>query len=98
MGLVARIRTHPGDILGQEFLAPLGLSASRLAGEIGLPASAVLAIVRGRRNVSADVALRLSRRFGTSPQFWLNLQNAFDLSTAQATHDYSAILPPRAVA
>ena len=88
---MARIRTHPGEILSEEFLIPLGLSARRLAGEIDVPPNRVSEIVRGRRDVTADTAIRLSRRFGTTAQFWLNLQAAHDLSRAEATNDYSKI-------
>jgi len=86
-----RIRTHPGEILNEEFLIPLGLSARRLAGEIDVPPNRVSEIVRGRRDVTADTAIRLSRRFGTTPQFWLNLQSAHDLSKTEATKNYSKV-------
>ncbi len=85
------IRTHPGEVLREEFMVPLGLSARRLADEIGVPANRISDIVRARRDVTADTAIRLARRFGTSPQFWMNLQNAYDLSQAEATNDYSAL-------
>jgi antitoxin HigA-1 len=87
-----RIRTHPGEVLNEEFMIPLGFSARRLAEEIGVPANRITDIIRGRRDVSADTAIRLGRRFGTTPQFWLNLQGAHDLSEAEATHDYSAVM------
>lgn len=86
-----RIRTHPGEVLSEEFLAPLGLSARGLAGAIGVPPNRVTEIVRERRAVSADTAHRLARFFGTTPEFWVNLQSAHDLSQAAATHDYSAV-------
>lgn len=86
-----RIATHPGTILSEEYLLPLGLSASRLAEEIAVPANRLTDIIRGRRNVTADTAIRLGRRFATTPQFWMNLQTAHDLSKADATHDYSTI-------
>ena len=86
-----RIRTHPGEVLRDEFMVPLGLSARRLADEIGVPANRISDIVRAHRDVTADTAIRLARRFGTSPQFWMNLQNAYDLSQAEATNDYSAL-------
>jgi addiction module HigA family antidote len=87
-----RIRTHPGEILKEEFMLPLGLSARRLAEEIGVPPNRVTEIIRGRRDVSADTAIRLGRRFGTTPQFWLNLQDAHNLSKAEAAHDYSGVV------
>ena len=73
---------HPGEILREEFLVPLGLSASALALELKVPAPRINDIVRERRAVTPDTALRLSRYFGTSPEFWMDLQTAFDLKTA----------------
>jgi antitoxin HigA-1 len=86
-----RIHSHPGEILREEFMIPHGLSARRLAAEIDVAPNRVTEIIRGRRDVSADTAIRLSRRFGTTPQFWLNLQDAHDLSKAEATNDYSRV-------
>lgn len=88
---MSRMCTHPGEVLAEEYLAPLGLSARQVAAEIGVPANRLSEIIRERRGVSADTAIRLGVRFGTSAQFWLNLQNAHDLSKARATMDYSAI-------
>jgi addiction module HigA family antidote len=90
---MARIRTHPGEVLREEYLIPLGLSARALAKSIGVPANRVTEIVRGARDVSADTAIRLARYFRTDPRFWLNLQAAYDLSMAQAKHDYSKVSP-----
>ena len=70
---------HPGEILTEEFLEPLGMTAYQLAKEIGVPAPRVYDIARGKRAISADTALRLARYFGTSPEFWLNLQGHYDL-------------------
>ena len=67
---------HPGEILREEFLVPLGISAYRLAKDIRVPATRIADIVNERRSISADTALRLSRYFGNSAQFWLNLQGA----------------------
>ena len=86
-----RVRTHPGEVLKEDYLVPLGMSARALAAELGVPANRVSEIVRGERDVTADTALRLARYFGTDPRFWLNLQAAHDLSKAQAAHDYSEI-------
>lgn len=86
-----RIRTHPGEILREEFLVPLGLSARKLAEDIHVPTNRLTEIVRGNRGVTADTAQRLARRFGTTPQFWMNLQTNHDLSVAAAEHDYSGI-------
>lgn len=72
---------HPGEILLEEFLNPLGLSQYRLAKEISVPARRINEIVHGKRGISTDTALRLSRFFGTSERFWLNLQVRYDLET-----------------
>lgn len=77
-----RITTHPGEMLKEEFLAPLGLSATALAGELGVPANRLTEMIAGRRGMTADTALRLAKRFGTSPEFWMNLQTMHDLSKA----------------
>lgn len=73
---------HPGEILREEFLAPLGMSPHALAMALHVPAPRINDIVRERRAVTTDTALRLSRYFGTTPQFWLNLQNSYDLKLA----------------
>lgn len=77
-----RITTHPGEMLKQEFLVPLKISASALAAEISVPANRLTEMVAGRRSMTADTALRLADRFGTSPEFWMNLQMLHDLSKA----------------
>ena len=74
---------HPGKILREEFMAPLGLSANGLAIALRVPAPRVNDIVRERRGVTPDTALRLARYFGTTPQFWLNLQVSYDLKITQ---------------
>jgi addiction module HigA family antidote len=79
-----RIRTSPGEILSEEFMKPLGLSGNALARELKVPANRITDIVRGRRDISADTALRLARYFGTTPHFWLNAQTAYALSRAEA--------------
>ena len=70
---------HPGEVLLEEFLGPLGLTQYRLAKDVSVPARRINEIVHGNRAVSADTALRLARYFGTSDRFWLNLQAAYDL-------------------
>lgn len=70
---------HPGEVLREEFLAPLEMSAHALAMALHVPAPRINDIVRERRAVTPDTALRLARYFGTTPQFWLNLQSSFDL-------------------
>ena len=74
---------HPGEILREEYLAPLNLSAHALAMALHVPAPRVNDIVRERRAVTPDTALRLARYFDTSAQFWLNLQSAFDVKQAE---------------
>lgn len=70
---------HPGEVLLEDFLKPLGLSQYRVAKGLGVPPRRINEIVLGKRAVSADTALRLARFFGTSAKFWLNLQTAYDL-------------------
>ena len=74
---------HPGEILREEFLAPLEMSAHALSMELKIPAPRINDIVRERRSVTPDTALRLSRYFGTTAQFWLNLQTSYDLKIAE---------------
>jgi addiction module HigA family antidote len=74
---------HPGEILREEFLVPLGMTAHALSQAIHVPATRVNDIVNGKRGVTADTALRLARYFGNSPEFWLNLQAAHDLRAAE---------------
>ena len=70
---------HPGEILLEEFLAPMGISQYRLAKDISVPARRINEIVHGKRAITPDTALRLSRYFGLSERFWLNLQSRYDL-------------------
>jgi antitoxin HigA-1 len=70
---------HPGEVLQEEFLAPLGITQYRLAKEVNVPPRRINEIVRGQRAISADTALRLARYFRTSERFWLNLQSRYDL-------------------
>lgn len=74
---------HPGTTLREDFLNPLGLTANRLAMELLVPATRVNDIVRGKRAITADTALRLARYFGTTPQFWTNLQAHYELELAE---------------
>ncbi len=70
---------HPGTVLQEEFLLPMGITAYRLAKDIGIPQTRVSQVLKGERRVTADTALRLSKYFGNSAKFWLGLQNDFDL-------------------
>jgi addiction module HigA family antidote len=72
---------HPGEILREEFLQPLGITQYRLAKDISVPPRRINEIVHGLRNITADTALRLARYFGTSERFWLNLQSRYDLES-----------------
>jgi antitoxin HigA-1 len=74
---------HPGEILREEFLAPLGMSAHALAMALKVPAPRINDIFNERRSITPDTALRLSRYFGTTAQFWLNLQTSYDLKIAE---------------
>jgi len=74
---------HPGEILSEEFLKPMGLSQNRLALALGVPARRINEIVLGKRGISADTALRLSAYFGNSADFWLGIQMDYDLDTAR---------------
>ena len=74
---------HPGEVLLEDFMKPLGLSQYRVAKDIGVPALRISRIVNGKRTVTADTAMRLARYFGTSPDVWLRLQARYDLEVAQ---------------
>ena len=74
---------HPGEILMEEFLGPMGISQYRLAKDISVPPRRINEIVHGKRAITADTALRLGRFFGMSPQFWLNLQTRHDLEVTE---------------
>ena len=78
-----RWRIHPGEILREEFMKPLGFSAYELARQIHVPAPRVNDIVLERRGISADTAVRLAKFFGTSEQFWMNLQTAYEVRSAR---------------
>ncbi len=75
---------HPGEVLLEDFMTPLGLSQYRVAKDIGVPALRISQIVRGKRSITADTALRLSRYFGTSAGVWLRLQARYDLEVTEA--------------
>ncbi len=70
---------HPGEVLNEEFLIPMGISAYRLAKDTFIPQTRISEIVKGRRKITADTALRLAKYFGTSSKFWLGLQDDFDI-------------------
>ena len=77
---------HPGEILKEEFLSPMNVSAYRLAKEINVPETRISEIIRGKRAVTADTAIRFAKFFGTTAEFWLNLQNLYDLEEEENDH------------
>jgi antitoxin HigA-1 len=81
-----RTHTHPGEVLREEFMIPLGLSANALSRDIDVPPNRITGIIHEERAVTPDTAIRLARYFDTTPQFWLNLQMAHDLSATLAAH------------
>jgi addiction module HigA family antidote len=87
---------HPGDILLTEFMEPLGLTAYRLAKELQVPLPRVNDVVRGKRSITADTAVRLGIYFGLPAQFWLNLQNDYDVRLAQGS--LQSLIKPRMAA
>jgi antitoxin HigA-1 len=91
---------HPGEILGEDFLPEYGLTAGSLARALLVPRDRIEKIIRGKRGITADTALRLGRYFETTPQFWINLQANYDLGVAheQFDQDIEMILPHRAAA
>lgn len=89
---------HPGEILRDDFLRPLGLSVYRLAQELRIPRPRVNDIVRGRRRITTDTALRLAHYFGTTPEFWIRLQIQYDLDDAEpARREIEREIEPRGV-
>lgn len=76
-------KVHPGEILREEFLAPLGLSAHALAIALQVPTQCINEVVRERRNITSDIAQRLARYWDTTPEFWMNLQASFDSKVAR---------------
>lgn len=80
MSAVKRRLIHPGEVLLEEFLKPMGISQYRVAKDVSVSPRRINEIVHGKRAITADTALRLGRHFGTSPQFWMNLQTRFDLA------------------
>jgi addiction module HigA family antidote len=84
-----RVTTHPGEVLSEEFLKPLGLSVNALAMALRVPATRIGAIIKGERSVTADTALRLARFFRSGPEFWMGLQSMHDLTKARKEHGHA---------
>ncbi len=85
--------SHPGEVLQELYLAPLELSAIALAKRIHVPRTRIERLVKGETALSADTAMRLAKVFGTTPEYWMNLQRAWDLARARETIDVSDIKP-----
>jgi len=82
---------HPGEILREDFMKPMNLTANKLALDLHIPATRIAEIVHERRRITADTALRLARYFNTNPEFWLNLQNFYDLEVSRRSGTLSEI-------
>jgi addiction module HigA family antidote len=89
-----RIATHPGEILLEEFLKPLDLTQVALARHLGIPTQRISEIVRGKRGITPDTAWLFAQAFGTTPQFWLNLQMQYDLALNKPQHEIEPLLTP----
>ncbi len=91
---------HPGEILFEDLMKPLEISINRLARDLRVPVTRISEIVNCRRGISADTALRLARYFGSTPEFWMNLQSAYNLDTAmrESSRDVDRDVRPREVA
>jgi addiction module HigA family antidote len=83
---VQRVTTHPGEMLQEEFMAPLSISQNRLASDLRVPPGRINQIIKGKRAITSDTALRLAKYFGNSPEFWMNLQTMHDLSKTRMEH------------
>lgn len=91
---------HPGEILLQDLMKPLGISINQLARDLRVPVNRISEIVNGQRGITADTALRLGRYFGNTPQFWMNLQASYDLrvATRESSRQIDRDVHPREVA
>ena len=85
---------HPGEVLQEEFLKPLGISAYRLAQDVRVPQTRISEIIHGKRRITADTAIRLSKYFGTSAKFWIGLQTDFDVEKSRQEIDSDIDLIP----
>ena len=85
--------SHPGEVLAELYLEPLGMSAIALAKRLNVPRTRIEWLVKGETALSVDTAMRLSKFFGTTAEFWINLQRAHDLARARETVDLSCIIP-----
>ena len=85
--------SHPGEVLEELYLEPLGMSPIGLAKRLNVPRTRIERLVRGQTSLSVDTAMRLARFFGNTPEFWMNLQRAYDIAQARETVDLSNITP-----
>ena len=85
-----RIATHPGEVLLEEYLKPMGLTQATLAKELRISTNRMNELVRGKRGITADTALRLAQRFKTSAEFWMNLQSGYELTEARMSREMPA--------
>ncbi|MEE4293623.1 MAG: HigA family addiction module antitoxin [Xanthomonadales bacterium] len=92
-----RTATHPGQILLHEFLNPLGLTQKGLANHLGVPIQRINELVRGKRGITPETAWLLAQAFETTPEFWMNLQNLFDLSVSRPTRRIRKLAPNTAL-
>jgi addiction module HigA family antidote len=90
--ITSRLPTHPGEVLLEEFLIPMGVTQVALAKHLGIPVQRVNEIVRGKRGVTPETAWLLSEAFGTTPEFWLNLQMAYDLARNKPTRQVTSLM------
>ncbi len=88
--------THPGDVLSELYLLPLGMKAPTLAKQLRVPRTRIERLIKGETGLTADTAMRLAAFFQTTPEYWMNLQRAWDLARARETVDVSDIEPLRA--
>lgn len=88
--------SHPGEVLTELYLEPIGMSAIALARRLNVPRTRIERLVKGETSVTVDTAMRLSKFFGNTPEFWMNLQRAYDLAQARETVDLSDITPLQA--
>ena len=85
--------SHPGEVLAELYLKPLGMSAIALAKRLNVPRTRIERLVKGETSLTVDTAMRLARFFGNTPEFWMNLQRAYDLARARETIDVTDITP-----
>ena len=88
--------SHPGEVLAELYLEPIGMSAIAVARRLNVPRTRIERLVKGETSVTVDTAMRLSKFFGNTPEFWMNLQRAYDLAQARDTIDLSDITPLQA--